>query len=104
MPTATQEIKELRSEVEQLTARLNEKAKEAANSNSLANLAGFDRRDLKRAARKAGRKVRGYMSEKSRQASELKDNCEETIVSHPFSSVAAAVVSGVVVGSLLRRK
>lgn len=103
MTTSNQEIKAIKSEMKEL-AELVKSAAHSASSNGHATLASFSSSDLRKAARKAGCNLRRFASDKQEQAEELREYAEESITSHPFKSVAAAVVGGVVLGLLLRGK
>lgn len=100
--TANQDIRELRQEVKNLAAMVQDNIKDASDAAS--NILGFDRKQLKRMARNAGKEVRHFFTDTTKQANEMRDRAEETITSRPFASVAAAVAGGLVLGALLRRK
>ncbi len=101
MTTASQEIREIRQEMKHLAQMVKEAS---ASANGHSNIIGFDRKDLQKMARQAGKTIRGYVDEKTHQADELRQTCEETITTHPFKSVLTAVLGGVVLGAILGRK
>lgn len=100
MATATQEFtkrKPYDSEVKDDT-RTQEDQDDSDSSS------GFDQGELRRMAKKAGRNVREFLNDKSEQASDIRDNSERMISSHPFSSVATALVGGLLLGAFLSRR
>jgi len=101
MTTANQEMKQLRSDIEKLAAKLESNARSTANSS--ADIIGFDSKDLRRIAKKAGKNLHHYFDEKSKQAAELRDAYEEGVSSHPYKSVLGALAGGMIIGALLRR-
>lgn len=105
MPTTNtnNEIRELRQEVKDLTALIEKTAKKVA-SNGSAEVFGLNRSDLQDMARKAGRNARHFIDEKYEQMHHLRDNAEERITSHPFTSIAAAIAGGMIIGAILNRK
>lgn len=98
------DLRELRQEVKQLAETIQKTAKHATTGNGAAEVFGFDRKQLQRMARKAGRNVRHFIDEKNDQVHQLRDDAEDRITSHPFISVATAVAGGVLLGALLRRR
>lgn len=101
MATVNQEIKDLKQEVKELAALVQDNVKGAIN-----DPAGFslDRRKIKRTAREAGKSVRNIFSATTKHATDARDSCETAIAENPFRALALAVTSGVVLGILLRRK
>lgn len=97
----SQDIKALRAEV----ARLGEIVKEmpAHAKSDVSNVIGFDRKELRKMARNAGKKTRRFLNDKRDQAIEIRDEAESRITSHPFQAVGAALASGLLFGALLRR-
>jgi ElaB/YqjD/DUF883 family membrane-anchored ribosome-binding protein len=100
MAAANQEIKELKQELKNLA----EMVKDSAKTSIASNVIGLDRGEIRKIAKKAGKSVRGYFSEKSKQAAEMRDEAKDTITANPFRSVATAVAVGAVIGAILRRK
>ncbi len=99
---ANQEIQELRDEVQHLTEMLQNKAKNTASG--ITEIFDLDTKNLRRAARKAGKNVREYINDKSKQMADLRDDAEDTISTHPFVSISTAVAGGFLLGALLNRK
>lgn len=100
MAAANQELKELKAELKNLA----EMVKDSAKTSIASNVIGLDRTEIRKMAKKAGKSVRGYFAEKSKQAIDLKDDAKETISAKPFKSVAAAAAIGAVVGAILLRR
>lgn len=99
--TTASEMKQLRSDVEKLAAKLESNAR--SHANGTADIIGFDSKDLRRIAKKAGKNLHHYFDEKSKQAAELRDAYEEGVSSHPYKSVLGALAGGLIIGALLRR-
>ncbi len=102
MANATQQIQELMQEVRHLAEIVELNARESS-ANGL-DLPHINTRELKRAARKAGKEVRHYIEDKQKRMSDIMSKCEETIAARPYTATAVAVVAGVMLGSLLRRR
>lgn len=96
-----QDIKELRAEIQRLGSIVKEMPAHAKSDAS--NVIGFDSRELRKMARNAGKKTRRFITDKQRQAVELREDAEERITSRPFQAVGAALLSGLLIGGLLRR-
>lgn len=103
MATANQDLRELKQEMQHLADLVKGTVTHTAG-NGDSNLIGFDAKDIKRMARKVGRTTRSFLNDKSKQAVELRDTCEESIVSNPFKAVALAVTGGLLLSALLRRR
>lgn len=97
-----EDIKQLREEVQRLGAIVRQMPAHAKED--VGNVIGFDRKELRRMARDAGRRTRRFLNNKREQAMELRDEAETRITAHPFQAVAAAVASGLLLGALLRRR
>lgn len=97
----SQDIKQLRAEVQRLGAIVKEMPAHAKED--VGNVIGIDRKELRKMARNAGKKTRRFISDKRDQAVELRDEAEERITANPFRAVGAALVSGLLFGALLRR-
>jgi|GEM_PF-6772331 ElaB/YqjD/DUF883 family membrane-anchored ribosome-binding protein len=95
----SQDIKALRAEVTRLTNIVKEMPAHAKSD--VGNVIGFDRKELRKMARDAGKNARRYISEKKHQAEDLRDEAEERITSHPFRAVGVAAVIGSLFGALL---
>ncbi len=99
----TTDIRELKKELQQLSQFVQDNVKEHVG-NGVGNVIGFDATDIRRMAKKAGKGVRSYFSEKADQAEELRHQAEETISARPFTSVAIALAGGLLLGALLKRR
>ncbi len=97
----SQDIQKLRAEVVRLGTIV--KGMPAHAAQDAGNVIGFDKKELRKMARDAGKKTRRYISDKKEQATELYGEAEDTIQSNPFRSVGAALLSGVLIGAILRR-
>lgn len=97
----SQDIQKLRAEVQRLGAIVKEMPAHAASD--AGNVIGFDKKELRKMARDAGKKTRRFISEKKEQVSDLYNEAEDTIQTNPFRSVGAALVSGLLIGAILRR-
>lgn len=76
--------------------------KDTLNEND--NEFSFDRKELRRLAKKTGRNIHSFISDKAHQADELREKGEQVVKTHPYQAVAAAAVGGLLLGALLRRK
>lgn len=100
MASANQEIKELKQELKELASMVKDNAKKSIASNVI----GFDRTEIRRMAKKAGRSVRGYINEKQKQATDLRDDAQDKISANPFKAIAAAAATGLILGALLKNR
>src|SRR5262249_40418103 len=106
-----EEIRELKEQVQSLSDIVQKKAKkkvketvrEAVDGLDADNILHFDPRDLARMARRAGRDVREFLTEKRDQAEEAYESVEKQITGHPFQSVGVALVSGLLLGLMARK-
>ncbi len=98
----SQDIKELRAEVERLGQMVKKTARHATEDAS--NVIGLDTDELRQMAKTAGKSARRYISQKQRQANELYHDAEDTISDHPLRAVGLAALSGIVLGALLGRR
>lgn len=64
----------------------------------------INRDELKRVAQDTGASVRQFISDKGTQADELRLRGEETVKSHPYKAIGAALVGGLLLGAILRSK
>ncbi len=95
------DIKELRAEIQRLGTIVKDMPAHAKSDAS--NVIGFDSRELRNMAKNAGKKTRRFLTDKQRQATEIRDEAEDRITSRPFQAVGAALLSGLLLGGLLRR-
>ncbi len=98
----SQDIKALRAEVTRLTNIVKEMPAHAKDD--VGNVIGFDRKELRKMAREAGKKTRRFINDKRDQAVDLRDDAEERITSHPFRAVGIAALGGALVGILFGRR
>ncbi len=101
--STVQDIKELRAELQRLSSLVKDTATHA-RSEGLSNVIGLDGRELRKMARDAGKNARRFISQKQRQAAELRNEAEDRITSHPFQAVGGAVLSGLILGVLFGRR
>lgn len=105
MATAQQQIRELKSEVKELSTLLEKQAKalnkEVNNGNGHFHIT---RDELRSIAETAGANTRAFINDKRAKASEYAGQYEDTVSAHPWKSTALAVAGGLVLGALLRRR
>lgn len=100
--SATQEVEALKKDIADLRKQVSEQASKIAKDGN--NIAHLSVDELQGMARRAGKEVRSFMSDKQKQLMHAKDECEESIKMHPFVYTAAAFASGMLLAALLRRR
>ena len=100
--TTAQEVKAMKKEIADMKKVIANYAEGAVpNSDSRSFITRAEIQDL---ANKAGKSVRGFVSEKRTQVEDVTKQTQKTIKSRPLTSAAAALAGGMVLGALLRRK
>lgn len=102
MSTAQQQIRELKNEVKELSAHIEQQAKKLMKEgNGHFHVTRDELRDL---AANAGATARKFYKDTRRQASDAAHRYEDTVSAHPWKSTAIALAGGILLGALLRRR
>lgn len=102
MATPQQQIRELKSEVKELSALIEKQAK--ALSKEANGHFHITRDELRGIAEHAGATTREFIADKRARASEYATRYEDKVGAHPWKSTALAMAGGLVLGALLRRR
>jgi len=105
MTTAQQQIRELKSEVKELSQLVEKQAKslgkEVGGGNGHFHITRDEIRSL---AENAGAATREFISDKRARAADYAHRYEDTVSSHPWKTTAVALAAGTLIGALLRRR
>ncbi|MCH2546930.1 MAG: hypothetical protein MK052_04880 [Alphaproteobacteria bacterium] len=104
MATAQQQIRDLKSEVKELSNLVEKQAKTLNKEIHGNGHYHITRDELRSMAENAGASAREFVSDKRAKASAYAGQYEDTVGAHPWKSTALAVAGGLVLGAILRRR
>lgn len=99
--TTAQELKSMKQEIAEMKSLIEGTESKSSNGNGHHMLT---RAEIHEIANKAGKSVRGFLSDKRDQFDAAKTRTEKTIKARPLTSAAVALAGGLVLGALLRRR
>lgn len=103
MATAQQQIRDLKAEVQELSALVEKQARAVSKEVGNGHF-HITREELRDMAEQAGTNARKFIKTKRKQAEDAAHRYEDTVSAHPWKATAIALAGGALLGALLRRR